>query len=94
LAGHSAVVSGIRQRNAIVISLLMVMPLFYFHLENERINSDQGEEFPNGEAALREAEIIARDLSKNQSRPTTLKVIVTNRDGDEIGNVPLLNVIQ
>jgi hypothetical protein len=72
------------------------MPLYFFHVENgeQRLTSGEGEEFSSDESALREAEAIARDLSKNQIRPTTLKVVVTNRDGDEIGMVPLLSSVR
>ena len=66
------------------------MPLYFFHLENgDRITGDEGEAFPNDEAALAEAESIAADLSRNQITPTGLRVIVTDPAGKSIGEVPL-----
>jgi hypothetical protein len=66
------------------------MPCYFFHIENgERISSDAEAEFSDDEAAIREAEGIAQDLSRNQISRTRLKVIVTNRAGDQVGEVPL-----
>ena len=64
------------------------MPCYFFHIENgERLTDDEGEEFPDDPAALREAELIAGDLSKNQISPTNLKVIVTDRKGEQVCEV-------
>ena len=44
------------------------MPRYFFHIENrERLIDDGGEEFTDDQAALREAELIAGDLSKTKS---------------------------
>ena len=65
------------------------MPRYFFHIENgERLTDDEGEEFADDPAALREAELIAGDLSKNQISPTNLKVIVTDRKGEQVCEVP------
>jgi hypothetical protein len=70
------------------------MPRYLFHIENgERVTSDEGEEFPDDQAALREAELIAGDLSKNKTGPTNLRVIVTNREGHQVGEVPLTSKV-
>jgi hypothetical protein len=46
------------------------MASYFFHIENgERITSDEGEEFPDDQAAMREAELIAGNLSKIKSAP-------------------------
>jgi len=64
---------------------------YFFHIENgERITSDEGEEFPDDQAAMREAELIAGNLSKNKIGPTNLRVIVTNREGHQVGEVPVV----
>jgi hypothetical protein len=87
--------SAIEHRNAAAACCLSDHALLLFPLENgERITSDQGGEFPSDEAAPREAEAIARDLSKNQIKQTTLKVVVTSHDDEQIGRGPLLNMIQ
>ena len=71
------------------------MPYYFFHLENgERLTDDEGEEFPDDRAALREAELIAGDLSKNQISRTNLKAIVTNRKGEQVCEVPLLHKVK
>jgi hypothetical protein len=68
------------------------MPLYFFHIENgHRITSDEGEEFPDDKSALQEADAIAADLSRNQISPTGLRVIVTSRTGDQVGEVPLVS---
>jgi hypothetical protein len=68
------------------------MPWYFFHIENGgRITSDEGEEFADDQAALGEATLIAGDLSKNQISQTNLRVVVTNRRGDQVGEVPLFS---
>ena len=71
------------------------MPCYFFHIENgDCLTDDEGEEFPDDPAALREAELIAGDLSKNQISPTNLRVIVTDRKGEQVCEVPLLHKVQ
>jgi Domain of unknown function (DUF6894) len=71
------------------------MPRYFFHIENgERLIDDGGEEFTDDQAALREAELIAGDLSKNQISSTNLRVIVTNRKGEQVCQVPLLHEVK
>ena len=71
------------------------MPHYFFHIENrERLTDDEGEEFPGDQAALREAELIAGDLSKNQIGRTNLRVIVTNRKGEQVCEVPLFHKVK
>jgi hypothetical protein len=65
------------------------MPIYFFHVENcERITGDEGVAFPDDQAALREAALIAADLSKNQTNAVGSKIVVINSNGDQIGEVP------
>jgi hypothetical protein len=71
------------------------MTCYFFHIENgERLPDDEGEEFPDDQAALREAKLIAGDLSKNQISRANLRVIVTNRKGEQVCEVPLLHKVK
>ena len=54
----------------------------------------RGKEFPDDQAALREAKLIAGDLSKNQISRANLRVIVTNCEGEQVREVPLLHKAQ
>jgi hypothetical protein len=61
------------------------MPCYFFHIENgDCLTDDEGEEFPDNQAALQEAELIAGDLSKNQISRTNLRVIVTDCKGEQV----------
>ena len=64
---------------------------YFFHLEDgECIRDPKGEEFPDDAAALLEAAIVARELSKARVHAYEWSVVVQNADGVRIGSVPLV----
>ena len=65
------------------------MPRYFFHLCGSGARDDDGEEFPNAEAATQEAIAVARDLSRNRSVSTSERVIVTNDKGEVVHEEPL-----
>jgi hypothetical protein len=65
------------------------MPLYLFTVENGEPISGEAEELPDDQTARLEAELIARDLYKNQPVPTGLRVIATNEAGERIATIPL-----
>ena len=65
------------------------MPLYIFTVENGEPISGEAEELPDDQTARLEAELIARDLSKNEQAPTSLRVIATNEAGERIATISL-----
>ena len=64
---------------------------YFFHLEDGAcIRDPKGEEFPDDAAALLEAVIVARELSKARVHAYEWSVVVKNADGIRIGSVPLV----
>jgi hypothetical protein len=64
---------------------------YFFHLEDGAcIRDPTGEEFPDDAAALREAAIVARELSKLRVHAYEWRVVVKNADGLRVGSVPLV----
>jgi hypothetical protein len=65
---------------------------YFFHMEDGGacISDPQGEEFPNDDAALREAVNIARELAKQGVRPGPWRVVVQDANGLRVGSVPLV----
>jgi hypothetical protein len=60
------------------------MPTFTFHIENgHRISSDI-ETLPTKRAALLEAKIIARELSKNSTAKRKSRLVVTDHKGMQV----------
>jgi hypothetical protein len=63
---------------------------YFFHVEDGVCIPDaNGEEFPDNEAAMRQAAQLAKDLSKNRTRAHSWRVLVKNAAGIRIGEVPL-----
>src|SRR4029079_3282504 len=63
---------------------------YFFHLEDGAcIRDPRREEFPDDAAALREAAVLARELSKAPVHADEWRVVVKNADGIRIGSVPL-----
>jgi hypothetical protein len=60
------------------------MPLYFFHLHGSGASDTEGQEFPNDEAARKEARAIARDLSWNKVVTTDERLVVINADGQVI----------
>lgn len=64
---------------------------YFFHLEDGAcIHDPKGQEFPDDAAALLEAVIVARELSKARIHAYEWRVVVKNADGIHIGSVPLV----
>ena len=64
---------------------------YFFHLEDgECIRDPKGEEFPDDAAALHEAAIVARELSKLRVHAYEWRLVVKNADGLRVGSVPLV----
>jgi len=64
---------------------------YFFHLEDGVcIRDPKGEEFANDAAALLEAALVARELSKARVHAYEWRVVVMNADGIHIGSVPLV----
>jgi hypothetical protein len=64
---------------------------YFFHLEDGAcIRDPKGEEFPDDAAALLEAAIVARELSKLRVHAYEWRVVVKNADGLRVGSVPLV----
>ena len=64
------------------------MPVYFFHLSG-RGRDTEGQEFPDDEAASKEAAAVARDLSQNRHVVTDDRVVVTNADGVVVHEEPL-----
>ena len=65
------------------------MPRYFFHLHGSGARDTEGQEFPNDEAARKEAVAVAADLSRNKVVVTEEKVVVTDADGKVIHEEPL-----
>ena len=65
------------------------MSVYFFSLRGLSAHDMEGQEFPDDDAARREAAAVARDLSRNQNVVTEDRVIVTNADGVVIHEEPL-----
>ena len=64
---------------------------YFFHLEDGAcIRDPTGEEFPDDAAALLEAVVVARELSKLRVHAYEWRVVIKNADGLHIGSVPLV----
>jgi hypothetical protein len=64
---------------------------YFFHLEDGScIRDPQGEEFSDDAAALLEAALVARELSKLRVHAHEWRVVVKNADGLRVGSVPLV----
>lgn len=64
---------------------------YFFHLEDGAcIRDPKGKEFPDDAAALLEAAIVARELSKLRVHAYEWRVVVKNADGLRVGSVPLV----
>jgi hypothetical protein len=64
---------------------------YFFHLEDGAcIRDENGSEFPDDAAAMREAEKIAREFSPLGAHAFEWSVVVKNADGLHVGSVPLV----
>ena len=64
---------------------------YFFHMEDGAcIRDPQGEEFPDDDAALREAVNVARELAKQGVQPGHWRVVVQDANGLRVGSVPLV----
>ena len=64
---------------------------YFFHLEDGScIRDPQGEDFPDDAAALLEAAIVAKELSKLRVHAHEWHLVVKNADGLRVGSVPLV----
>ena len=67
------------------------MGRYYFSLENGHPLGDPlGEELADDEAARAAAEKIATDLARNNCNPSSLRIVVTDRENRRVGEVSLL----
>ena len=67
------------------------MPHYYFHLQGSSARDTDGQEFPNDDAARREAGAVARELSQNKTVATDDRLIVTDDVGKVIHEEPLFH---
>ena len=67
------------------------MPRYFFHLHGSGARDTEGQEFPNDDAARREAALIARELSKNRTLSANARLVVTNDKGEIIHEEPLVH---
>jgi hypothetical protein len=65
------------------------MTRYFFHLHGSGARDLEGQDFPNEEAARREAKAVARDLAHNKHTATQDCVIVTDAQGNVIHEEPL-----
>ncbi len=65
------------------------MPRYFFHLQGSGARDTEGQEFPNDEAARKEAVAVARELSRNKPVVSDDRLLVTNADGKVIHEEPL-----
>jgi hypothetical protein len=64
---------------------------YFFHLEDGAcIRDPKGQEFADDAAAMLEAAIVARELSKLRVHDNEWRVVVKNSDGLRVGSVPLV----
>jgi len=64
------------------------MPLYFFSVGTGQMAViSEGREFPNDDAALREANLIHHDLSRNQGASRRLEVTVSDKSGRTIARV-------
>jgi hypothetical protein len=67
------------------------VPRYFFHLHGSGARDTEGQEFPNDDAARREAVLIARELSKNRTLSANARLVVTNDKGEIIHEEPLVH---
>jgi hypothetical protein len=62
------------------------MPRYFFHLRGSGsvVHDDEGEEFPNQEAARQEAIAVARDLARNRNVTSDERLVVTDANDNVI----------
>jgi uncharacterized protein DUF6894 len=65
------------------------MPRYFLHLHGSGARDTEGQEFPDDEAARKEAVAVARDLSRNRSGATNDRVVVTDASGRVVHEEPL-----
>jgi hypothetical protein len=68
------------------------MPLYHLNLAPGPILDDEGLEFPNDEAAHKEAALMARDLAHNRVITGNHRVVVSREDGSIVHEVYLQDV--
>jgi hypothetical protein len=68
------------------------MPFYTFNLIPGPILDEQGLEFPDDDAAHREAELIARDFVRNKTPTTNERIVAIKAGGTIVHEVYLQNV--
>jgi hypothetical protein len=64
------------------------MPRYFFHIEDGgRITDPTGEDFPDESAAREAAELVASQISSNNSGGDEWRITVTNEAGDTVAEV-------
>jgi hypothetical protein len=67
------------------------VPRYFFHLHGSGARDTEGQEFPNDDAARREAVLISRELSKIRTLSANARLVVTNDKGEIIHEEPLVH---
>jgi hypothetical protein len=63
---------------------------YFFHLQNgKRISDTEGNEFPDDDAAMVEAALVAKELGRHRSDAVVWRLVVTNLAGGRVGEVVL-----
>jgi hypothetical protein len=63
---------------------------YFFHLQNgKRISDREGNEFPDDNAAMAEAAIVAKELGRHRPDAVAWRLVVTNLAGERVGDVAL-----
>ena len=73
------------------LNRLALRPMrYFFHLQNgKRISDTEGNEFPDDNAAMVEATIVAKELGRHRSDAVAWRLVVTNLAGERVGQVAL-----
>lgn len=73
------------------------MPHFFFHLRHgpHRVKDEQGQDFDNAAAAVRHADIVARELVRNVNPEHALRsLVVVDDQGTDVAEISLYEISQ
>ena len=67
------------------------MPRYFFHLSGSGARDIEGQDFPDDDAARKEAKLAARELSQSSRVPKDERIVITDAGGKIIHEEPLIS---